>query len=136
MKPCGLALVVCDAIYSDPNGKAALVGLFNMIRAPRVPVTHPRLCVYVSVTEVRPNTRFRLMVENPESGHRVAELQGEPPADISPTAICDFQFLLDNLTFVEAGRYYIQFWADEYLLIQRPFDLVLHMPGRQQGEPK
>ena len=111
----------------DPSGKAALVGLFNRLVAAKFPATHPQMCVYASVTEVRAGTKFRLVIEHAEHGTRVAELSAEPPPEATrnPTTILDLRFILPALTFPEPGRYFIQFWANDNLLLQRPFDAVL-----------
>jgi hypothetical protein len=129
--PSPIALVVCDALYQDPSGKSALVGLFNRLVAARFPATHPQMCVFASVTEVRAGTRFRLVVEHAENGTRVAELSAGPPPEtgVDPTAVLDLRFILQGLTFPEPGRYYIQFWANDHLLLQRPFDAVLLQPA-------
>jgi hypothetical protein len=132
-KPSPIALVVCDALYrSEPGGKAALVGLFNTLAASRMPATHPQMCVYVAVTDVRPSTRFRLVVEHGESGRQIVVAPAQPPQTVNATTICDLQFMLQGVTFPEPGRYFIQFWADDFLLMQRPFDVVLiQQPGSQ-----
>jgi hypothetical protein len=135
-KPSPIALVVCDALYQDPSGKAALVGLFNKLVAAKFPATHPQMCVYASVTEVRTGTKFRLVIEHAENGKRIAELLAEPPPEAisNPTTILDLRFILQALTFPEPGRYFIQFWANDNLLLQRPFDAVLmqHTGGSGQ----
>jgi hypothetical protein len=129
-KPSPIALVVCDALYQEPSGKTALVGLFNRLVAAKFPATHPQMCVYASVTDVRAGTKFRLVIEHAEHGTRVAELAGPPPEAVAnPTTILDLRFILQGLTFPEPGRYYIQFWADDNLLLQRPFDAVLIPPA-------
>jgi hypothetical protein len=130
-KPSPIALVVCDALYQEPSGKTALVGLFNRLAAVKFPATHPQMCVYASVTDVRPGTKFRLVIEHAENGRRVTELSGQPPEVVTnPTTILDLRFVLQGLTFPEPGRYYIQFWANDNLLLQRPFDAVLiQQPG-------
>ena len=122
-KPSPIALVVCDNVYKEASGKTALVGLFNRIQTSKFPARHPRLAVYAAVTDVHPNTRFRLVIENAESGHQVAKLEGPAPKGVPPTAICDFEFSLQGLTFPEPGRYYIQFWGNDHLLLQRPFEV-------------
>ena len=122
-KPSPIALVVCDNVYREAGGKTALVGLFNRIVANRIPVTHPQLCVYAAVTDTRPGTRFRIVVEHGETGEVVAELQGPPPEKAGPTTICDFVFVLRGLKFPKPGTYFIQFWGNEHLLLQRPFEV-------------
>ena len=134
-KPVPIALVVCDDIYRDPGGKTALVGLFNCIRAAALPVVHPRLSIYASVTDVHAGTVFRVRLEHSESGKVVAELNGRPPDQTDPTTICDFMFLLQGLQFTEAGRYYIQFWGNDSLLMQRPFDVQIAKPAEPGPNP-
>ena len=128
-KPSPIALVVCDNVYKEASGKTALVGLFNRIIASKFPATHPRLCVYAAVTDIHPNTRFRLTIVNAETDHKVAGLSGPVPDNISPTSICDFDFSLQGLTFPEPGRYYIQFWGNDHLLLQRPFEVEQTQPS-------
>jgi len=70
-KPSPIALVVCDALYQDQSGKTALVGLFNVLQAATFPATHPQMCIYAAVTDVHPNTSFRIVIENPETSCKV-----------------------------------------------------------------
>lgn len=123
-KPAPIALVVCDNVYQEPGGKAALVGIFNRIVADKFPIKHSRLCVYASVTDVHPGTKFRLEIVHSETDEHVAALGGPPPQGTNPTTICDFNFVLQNLIFKEPGLYYIRFWGDEHLLLQRPFEVT------------
>ena len=122
-KPSPIALVVCDNIYQERTGKSALVGLFNRMTAEKFPVKHARMCVYASVTDVRPNTTFKLVVVHSETDRQVVSLHGPPPERTDPTTICDFNFELNSLVFEEPGRYYIQLWGNEHLLLQRPFEV-------------
>ena len=122
-KPTPIALVVCDNIYRESGGKAALVGLFNSICAKSFPVVVARMCVYASVTGLRPNARLRLEIAHSESGAVVAKLEGPPPDGYDPTTICDLNFELNGIAFPEPGRYDIRFWGNDHLLLQRPFDV-------------
>ena len=124
IKPSPIALVVCDNVYRESGGKTALVGLFTRINVQRTPVKHPRLCVYAAVTDIRPDTVFKLDIVHSETDHAVASLQGPPPDAVAPTTICDFSFEFRDLIFPEPGRYYIRFWGGDALLLQRPFDVV------------
>ena len=123
-KPSPIALVVCDNVYREAGGKTALVGLFNNIRARAFPATHGRLCVYVSVTDIRPNTTFKLDIVHSETDQPVVTLQGPPPKGADPTTICDFEFQIENVTFPEPGLYYIRFHGNEHILLQRPFEVT------------
>lgn len=123
-RPSPIALVVCDNIYQEPGGKTALVGLFNTIRARNFPVTHSRLCVYASVTDVHPKTLFKIDIIHAETDEPVAAMQGPPPDGTTPLSICDMHFVLSNVSFKEPGRYYIRFHGNDHVLLQRPFEVV------------
>lgn len=132
MKPSPIALVVCDNVYTESGGKSALVGLFNRITAHEFPAKHARLCVYASVTDIRPNMKFKLDVVHSETDDVVVSIEGEPPKDVTPIAIFDFNFELRNLVFKEPGLYFIRFWGNEHLLLQRPFQVI----GAERREEK
>lgn len=119
--PSPIALVVCDNVYQERSGKHALVGLFNRITARKFPVTHPRMCVFVSVTDIRPNSMFRLDVIDGETDENVIGMQGPPPKGSAPNDVVDMVFELHGVTFKRAGLYFIRFWGNEHLLLQRPF---------------
>ena len=42
----GQALLTCDAVARDPNGKITLYGIFDRISAAQFPTVHPLLSVY------------------------------------------------------------------------------------------
>lgn len=124
-KPVGISLVLCDSIYVEsPTGKTALVGLFNRITGHRFPLKYPRLSVYASLTEVVPGTRFRLEIVNAETDQRIVELQGPPPPKATPLTVCDFNFEISGLVFPEPGLYFVRFWSDDHLIMQRPFHVT------------
>ena len=122
-RPTAIALVVCDNAYTESGGKRALVGLFNNINARSFPATHSRMCVYFSVTDIKPKTKFKLDIVHSETDEPIVSMGGGPPPNINPTTICDFVFELRNVTFPEPGRYYIRLWGNDLVLVQRPFEV-------------
>ncbi len=123
-KPSPIALVVCDNVYQESGGKTALVGLFNTLRARSFPATHGRLSVYASVTDIRPNSLVKLDIAHSETDQVIFSVEGPPPSGTEPTTICDFTFEINNVTFPEPGRYYIRFYGNGQILLQRPFEAV------------
>ena len=132
-KPSPIALVVCDNVYTESSGKTALVGLFERIYATKFPAKHPRLCVYASVTDIRTNTKFKLDIVHSETDHVVVALGGPAPEGTTPVAICDMTFELGNLSFPEPGLYFIRFWGNEHLLLQRPFEVLMPSKEKEKG---
>ena len=124
MKPTPIALVVCDNVYHEPGGKAALVGLFSAIAASEFPVTHPRMAVFASVTGLRKGSKGKLEIIHAEDDHVVVTTEGPFPEEADPLTTVDMNFILNNVTFPKPGTYYIRFWGNEHLLMMRPFTLV------------
>lgn len=133
-KPVIIALVVCDNIYSEPGGKSALVGLFDNIRARTLPAKHPKLAVYVSVTDVEPGSHAKLDIVHAETDALVVSGEGPFPADTERLDIVDMQFVLNNVAFREAGLYFVRFFCNGHILVQRPLRVIV--PSESTPTPK
>jgi hypothetical protein len=133
-KPVGIALVLCDNVYTESAGKQALIGLFNRIMAKKFPATHPRLCVFVSLTEVMPGTKCQLDIVHSETDEPVVRIEGPMPEGPGPIAVWDVVFPLETLVFMEPGTYYVRFFGNGQIILQRPFEVVL-IDGRNSHEP-
>jgi hypothetical protein len=136
VKPTPISLVVCDNIYQEqPAGKTALVGLFSGIFATSFPATHPRMAVFVSVTGVREESTAKVEIVHAETEKAVISVEGPFPGKFSPTTVVDMNFILSNVTFPEEGTYFIRFWANDHLLVQRPFDVrQMKAPGGRKDD--
>jgi hypothetical protein len=130
-EPKCIALVVCDDVYEDSQQKRALVGLFTRIVAKQFPAGHPKICVFVSVTELRRQTTCKLDIVG-DDHEPIFELSGPFPQD-SPTVLCDIVFELNNVVFPEPGNYWVRFFGHGQILAQRPIEVV-HIPGEEQGD--
>ena len=131
--PIGLAIVICDQIIEDKlTGKKSLIGIFNQIAAQNFPCRHPQLCVYVSLTDGRGQCIARLRVVHDETNAVVAEVNGQIQfADVH--AVVELNFGLVGLTFPEPGAYAIEFYCDDFLVLERRFQVVHLKPP--QGPP-
>jgi hypothetical protein len=132
IKPAAIALVLCDAIYQEISGKTALVGLFSNIIAQKVPVVHSRLAVFASVTGLREGSHAKLEIINAESEQPIATASGPFPTGTTPLTVADLNFVFNNLVFPEEGQYMVRFWANDHLLMQRPFQVSTPRQGKQE----
>ncbi len=121
VKPNLIALVVCDNVYKEPDGKLALVGLFSRVYASTFPVVHARMVVFVSVTGLRKGSTGKVEIVNAETDQVVVSTGGDFPGDENPLAILDMTFFLRNIVFPSPGTYFINFWGNEQILASRPF---------------
>ncbi len=135
--PTSIALVVCDNVYQESGGKRALVGLFNQVFSTEFPAHHHKVCVFVSITSLRPGTICKLDIVNAETDAAVVSVQGPLPDD-QPTTVCDLVFELRNLVFTEPGTYYVRFWGNDHILMQRPMEVLQLSPqgAEEDGNSK
>lgn len=135
MKPTPIALVVCDSIYMEhgPARRVSLVGIFDRIVAEQFPCRQAQLCVYVAATELRPSTKLMMRIVHAESDKLIVAMQGKPDPRVAPTHIMATYFVFNRVVFPDPGRYYVEFWADDNLIVQRRLELVAR--GKKE-EPK
>ncbi len=124
-KPTPIALVICDNIYHEPGGKTALVGLFNNITAHSLPVRVPRMAVFASLTDLREGSVAKLEIVHAENDKVIVAAQGPFPPGYSPITVVDMNFIFNDLVFPEEGTYYFRVWANDHLLVMRPFEVKL-----------
>ncbi len=133
--PTGLAIVICDQIIEDKQThKKSLIGIFNQIGAGRFPCRHPRMAVYVSLTEGREAYAVRLRVGFEETGQTIGEVTGQIEfANIH--AVAELHFNLVNLTFPQPGLYAIEFYCDDLLVLERRFQVLQINPQTPSSPP-
>ena len=133
--PGPIALVVCDNVYESSEGKRALVGLFTKITARDFPALHGKLCVYVSITNVKRFTTCKVEVVCGETDVVVVAAEGPMPDLNNPLAVWDLVFEFRNLVFPEPGKYYVRFFGNSTPLLERPFEVV-KLAAAREGEEK
>jgi hypothetical protein len=129
--PLGLAIVVCDQIIEDKHtNKKSLIGIFNQIATNSFPCRHPKMCVFVSLTEGRGSCAARLRIAHEQRQDAVAEVKGQIHfPDIH--AVVELNFDLVGLVFPQPGLYAIEFYCDDALILERRF----HVIQMQQSKP-
>jgi len=133
VKPSPIALVLCDAIYRDEtSGKTALVGLFNNISSRQVPVMHPRLAVFASVTGLREGSHAKLEIVEAETEQPIATTSGPFPEGATPLVVADLSFVFGNVVFPQEGLYTVRFWVNDHLLMCRPFRVSVMKQGKKE----
>jgi len=125
IKPTPIALVVCDNIYAEPGGKVALIGLFSSVQTKELPAVLHRMAVFASLTDLRDGSFAKIEIVHGETDKVIVAAQGPFPAGYTPLTVVDMNFVFGNVSFPEEGTYFIRFWANDHLLIMRPFQVGL-----------
>jgi hypothetical protein len=128
--PTLLAILLCDQIVQDPaTGKHSLLGTFSRVSAPDFPCVHPRLQVFVSLTDGHGAATgvLRLVRRGAEPQAPIMETRGgiEFP---EPSAVVGLFFNVVNLSLPAPGRYSFDFYCNGALLGSCPFDAAQVAP--------
>jgi len=122
--PRALAMVICDMVVRDEQTKnVSLIGLFNAVTGPRLPLRHDRMYVFVSLTNCHGDYECRLQCKSPDE-----EVIFEAIGKISlndPLAVADLNLELRGLVFKVPGSYIFEFYCAGELLIMRRFSVMV-----------
>ncbi len=135
--PDVLSLAVCDQIITDRmTGKQSLIGLFTTVHAAKFPVTHPQLCVHLSMTDGRGKTRITICIIDADDA-RDPVVRGQGIVDFkNPRAIANLSLQFHGLVFTHPGEYRVQILCEGELLREARLHLVQAKRRPQPNDPK
>ncbi len=120
-KPKCLAMLLCDYVILDAETRnKSLIGIFNRINASKFPVRHDRMHVFVALTDGHGKYSASLKVKN-SSGGEVLSLGGNVDMK-DPLGVAELNFAIRGMVIPEPGRYFVEFYCDGEILIDRRFD--------------
>jgi len=129
-KPIGIALLICDRVITDAvTHEKTLVSTFNQISAPSFPCVHPRMTIFVAVTNGRGTTDAQIKCVNESDQNTVVfGMKGSIPfAD--PNHVVEMSFQFNNVTFTKPGLHCIEFLCDGELILQSRFTVTMFKAG-------
>ncbi len=129
-KPIGIALLICDRVITDAvTHEKTLVSTFNQVLAKSLPCVHPRMTIFVAVTNGRGTTEAEIRCVNESHGQiEVFGMKGSIPfAD--PNQVVEMSFRFNNVTFANPGLHCIEFLCDGDLVLQSRFNVGIVGPG-------
>ncbi len=122
-KPMALVMAICDVVIDDKTtGKKSLVGLFNNITTSTVPCAHPRLNVFLSLTEGTGVYTMRLRCLQVGKETDLFGMEGQINFQ-SPKQIVEFNFEMINVPFPDYGEYRFEVLCDSEPIIARRFQI-------------
>ncbi len=120
-KPIPLAMVICDTLIEDRvTGKKSLIGMFNNVNSGVIPGAHPRMNIFLIMTEGIGDYDGVLRCVSDEELAPIMEMKG-PIAFKDPHQIVELNFELRNIRFPKYGEYRFEFLCNNELLISRKF---------------
>ncbi len=129
-KPKCLAMLLCDYVILDAETRnKSLIGIFNRINASKFPVRHDRMHVFIALTDGHGKYAASLQIRN-SRGEEILSLGGEVDMK-DPLGVAELNFAIRGMVIPEPGRYFVEFYCDGEMLIDRPFDAA-----KWEGPPK
>ncbi len=124
-KPLGIALIICDRVITDAKTQEkTLVATFNRIMAEGFPCLHPRMSIFVAVTNGRGVTSTQLQcVTEDHKDEVVFRLDGSITFP-DPTHVVEMSFQMNNITFNKPGLHSIEFFCEGELILQSRFEVL------------
>jgi hypothetical protein len=121
--PVCVAVVICNEVIEDKrSNNKSLIGIFNAINAPQLPVTHPKMNVMASITNATGDLSLSLVVRAP-SGKEVIKLDGTIPVT-DPLMVVDVVFEINGLPIEELGTYMADILSGQTYLGGRRFQVI------------
>ncbi len=123
-KPIGIALIICDRVITDVvTHEKTLVSTFNQLLASRFPCVHPRLTIFVAVTNGRGTAEAEIRcVNESDQDTAIFGMKGAIPFS-DPNHVVEMSFQFNNLTFPKPGPHSVEFLCDGELILQSRFQV-------------
>ncbi|MBF0479646.1 MAG: hypothetical protein HQL26_09200 [Candidatus Omnitrophica bacterium] len=119
--PMHLSMVICDSIIEDRlTGKKSLIGIFNNIQANAVPCVHPKLSVFIALTEGNGQYKAQLRCLKVGDEKEIFSVNGEVYFK-DPSQIVELIFDFSGLNFPDYGDYRFDFLCEGRQVVGRRF---------------
>lgn len=129
--------ILCDDVRQERNGKFILIGLFDAIVIPQLPVRYPRLFMVTRWCSGEGEFHQKSKILKPDMSTSLVEGQMIPVRLPSPEATATNVEVFLNVEFQEAGTYWVEIQLDGDLKLRYPLRVTLapRNPTQQPGQP-
>ena len=123
-KPIGIALIICDRVITDAvTHEKTLVSTFNRLLANIFPCVHPRMTIFVAVTNGRGTAEAEIRcINESEQNAQIFGMKGAIPFS-DPNHVVEMSFQFNNVTFPKPGLHSVEFLCDGELILQSRFEV-------------
>lgn len=114
--PSVRAILTCDQIiHEQGSNKKSLIGIFEDVHLVRFPAAHPRIAVYVNLTDAHGKYVMEVRMLSPD--RTILATVQTPEVEIdNPLRTCEFALQMQNTPFEKPGKYEFQILANSELL--------------------
>ncbi|MGA1194806.1 MAG: DUF6941 family protein [Kiritimatiellia bacterium] len=133
MAPDLQSAILCDDVRQERNGKFMLIGLFDAIMIPQLPVRYPRLFMVTRWCSGEGEFVQNSRILKPDQSTPLVNGQKIPVRLPSPEATATNVEVFLNVEFQEEGTHWVEILLDNDLKIRYPLrvSIVKPQPGQQ-----
>ncbi len=121
--------ILCDDVRQERNGKFILIGLFDAIVVPALPVRYPRLFLVTRWCSGQGEFTQRSRILRPDGSTTQVEGQRIPVRLSNPEATATNVEVFLNVEFTSAGTHWVEVLMDGDLKIRYPLRVGTPSPG-------
>lgn len=119
-----LAMIICDTIIQDAiSGKKSLIGVFSRINSKNMPLQHPRMNIFLVLTEGNGPYKCELRCLDGDNNQPIVQTHGEIEFQ-DPRQIVELMFDFSGIVFPDYGMYRFEFLCDGEPVISRKFEVA------------
>ncbi|HUE36536.1 MAG TPA: hypothetical protein VMO20_04035 [Candidatus Acidoferrum sp.] len=125
--------LLCEEVRQEVTGSFFLIGVFNFLRLPQLPVVFGRLCIFNRWTAGigKFHETVRLIAPDQTTVLRKAEMKFELQ---EASATSTNAMFFGNVEFKVAGMYFIEVLVDDVMKLRYPVPVVLVPPPNQNPQ--
>ncbi len=137
LQPDLQSAILCDDVRQERNGKFMLIGLFDAIMIPQLPVRYPRLFMVTRWCSGEGEFFQQSRILKPDQTGNLVEGQRIPVRLPSPEATATNVEVFMNVEFREEGTHWVEVLLDGDLKLRYPLrvSIVKPPPGQQNALP-
>ena len=133
--PSVLAMIVCSEDIIDIRTKnRTLVNLFTDLYGPRFPLIHPKMTIYIEMTNGHGVCPIAIQLVEASTDKTLARIDAKLRFP-DPLAVAQMALALNNIVFEKPGEYRFQLYGRDDLLMERRI-IVRQVKGKRDDKSK
>jgi hypothetical protein len=125
--------ILCDDVRQERNGKFILIGLFDAIAAPALPIVYPRLFMVTRWCSGEGNFTQQTRILNPDQNTVLIAGKDIPVRLQSAESTATNVEVFVNVSFEQVGTHWVEIVLDGDLKLRYP--LRVNQVNPRQGPP-
>ncbi len=124
--PSVQAFLVCDMVIADAGtGKKSIIGTFTHISAKNFPCQHPKMALYVCITDADGSYQFEIELVYLNEDKIIGKARFPEVVKITNRLdIIDFGINIPPVPLPGPGRYEFRLFAEGRFLAQKDFNVI------------